>query len=148
MEQGDSKTRPHHPGGSDEDELIEIPDATVDKDPAGYKAIASSSSFHSQTPMRTSREESTVSGPAQSSSGKRPHSAVIDLTLDSDEEEDERIRGPKRIAHNPPNATKLPSLGMNATSFNGGSQDAFLRLGMPRPDASRPPTMNYDYSRT
>ena len=145
VDQGENKAGPSYTKGSDEEHLIEIPDTTVERDSAGYNSIAAS--FNSQTPIRTTREQSAASGPAQSSSGKRPHSAVIDLTLDSDEEDEEPIRGPKRLANNPPSSTIQHSFDLNTTSFDTGSQDAILRLGMPRPDATRPPVMNYDYGR-
>ena len=145
VDQGESKARPSHTKSSDEEYLIEIPDTTLERESAGYNPIAAS--FSSQTPIRTTREPSAASGPAQSSSGKRPHSAVIDLTLDSDEEDDEPIRGPKRLAKDPPSSTIQHSFDLNTAPFDTGSQDAILRLGMPRPDTSRPPVMNYDYSR-
>lgn len=79
--------------GSDDDELVEIKDSRISALKMASTPVPSNSSM--RTPPMPSREASASVGPPYPpTSGKRPISQVIDLTLSDDD--DEPPRPPKR----------------------------------------------------
>ncbi|KAI9836683.1 MAG: hypothetical protein M1819_001319 [Sarea resinae] len=77
----------------DDDELVEIHDYRV----TSLKNEVTPTPALSRTPPSSSRSPSTASGAVRPSNNKRPIQQVIDLTF-SDDEEEEPVRAPKRVA--------------------------------------------------
>jgi len=88
-------------GDDFDDDLIEIQDSRVTTLKTGSESGTPNSMQPFNTPLDSSREPSSSVGPPKQSNGKRPASAVIDLTLSDD---DEPIRPAKRPHHGTPNS--------------------------------------------
>lgn len=102
----------HHAVGLDDDEdLVEIKDTHMTSSREAGNMPLSTTSF---TPPASSREPSSSVGPSKSASKKRTVSAVIDLTL-SDDEDDEPLAS--RPAKRQQTSYNTPSSMMGAPSF-------------------------------
>lgn len=106
-------------GEDDDDDIVEIKDNRVTALKNGSVASGTPNSFQSSnTPPGSSREPSSSVGP-QKSNGKRPASAVIDLTL-SDDDDEPLARPAKRPQYGAPNSFMANGSAQNGLPHRGG----------------------------
>lgn len=107
-------------GDDDDDDIIEIKGSRVIALRNGSTASGTPNSFlPANTPPGSSREPSSSVGPHTKSNGKRPASAVIDLTL-SDDDDAPIARPAKRMQYVAPNGIMSNGNPQNGISHRNG----------------------------
>jgi len=105
--------------GDDDDDIVEIKDSRVTALKTGSNGSGTPTSVQSMdTPPGSSREPSSSAGPPKQSNGKRPASAVIDLTL-SDDDDEPIARPAKRVQYGTPNGGVSNGSVSNGSTLNG-----------------------------
>lgn len=134
--QGESNVRHSNAREDQNDEgLIEIPDVSYEENSSRFTAAAASGV--TRTPTHPSREPSISSGVARSSNGKRHHSAVIDLTISDDEEQEEPSRASKRLAIHPSPSVRQPFFNSSSKSLGSGDGHSnLIGFNMPKTNTS------------
>ena len=130
---------------SDNEDLVEIQDSSR---VATLKGKARTTPLSvTRTPPLLSREASIASNTARSSKGKRPHSAIIDLTLSSDDDE-QASQESKRLSLMSPSSRFSNSL--NTLGSVGSSplpRSNTINFHLPKPPFSQPQGINHGFGR-